>query len=124
MCVQDIKIGRNTEVQSSGPVTGGTLSVPTKVFDADASRIAVTMAFEAATNATSTRPMILYGRVASGMFPIAGISTFKPIDRVRIEDVGVAIQGELLLQDVGGAGLDVIVGTVRLLVDAGSQELR
>ncbi len=114
MCVQDIKIGRNTQAKAySADLASAT---PVSFAPGDAARIAVIVNVLKWANDNIVRTASV-GVMLDGLFiPLATVSLGSPTLYVRIADVGTLIQQELFWQNQGGDTASLRVATLSLRV--------
>lgn len=112
MCVQDVKIGRNTEAKGfSGSIVSATA---VEFMGPDADRIAVLGSIIKWANDSVVRVASI-GTMLNGIFcPLMTLSVGMPSAVVTIEEVGVMIQGALMWQNQGGDTVDIRAVAIRL----------
>lgn len=93
MCVQDIKIGRTTEV-TAFPLTD-VHQTGVSICGPDADRIAVSIGYGVNTAMGATASFCIGIKINGSLVGICGLSSARPTHTVRIEDIGTAIQQEL-----------------------------
>lgn len=112
MCVQDVKIGRQS---ATSRFSGASAASPgTRIAPADPARIAITFAYATAPDTVNQPFVLLCYNTGSGLSPLAAVSMEHPCTTVTIGEQGLGVTGELFAVAIGVGTPAVLVDMVRL----------